>query len=104
MHQVMENFLRIPEQDSAVEDQIDGGRLKFFTSKGKIWDYFSISQQNVSSLYFQECTSILKKYCHDLDTKFQVQVKFYLLFGSLFLGFLLLLLVFVVAIAVKKDF
>ena len=30
MHQVMENFLRIPEQDSAVEDQIDGGRLKIF--------------------------------------------------------------------------
>ena len=49
----MDNFLRIPEQDSAVEDQIDGGRLKFFTSKGKIWDYFSISQQNVSSLCFQ---------------------------------------------------
>ena len=39
----MENFLRIVQQDSAVEDQNDKDSLKFFTSKVKIWDYLSIS-------------------------------------------------------------
>ena len=57
----MENLLRIVEQDSVVEDQIDEDRLKFFTSKVKIWDYFSISQQNVLSFSLEECTSMLKK-------------------------------------------
>ena len=57
----MENLLRIVEQDSVVEDQIDEDRLKFFTSKVKIWDYFSISQQNVLSFSLEKCTSMLKK-------------------------------------------
>ena len=57
----MENLLCIVEQDSVVEDQIDEDRLKFFTSKVKIWDYFSISQQNVLSFSLEKCTSMLKK-------------------------------------------
>ena len=98
----MENFLRIVEQDSA-EDQTDEDRLKLFTSKIKIRDYFSISQQKVSSLSLEERTSMLKKYYHDLSSKLQVSCKIYLLFVSIILGFLLLLVV-VVAIAVKKGF
>ena len=57
----MENLLRIVEQDSVVEDQINEDRLKFFTSKVKIWDYFGISQQNVLSFSLEKCTSMLKK-------------------------------------------
>ena len=100
----MENILRIAQQDSAVEDQIYEDRLKFFTSKVKIWDYFSISQQRWLSLSLEERTSMFKKFYHNLDAKLQVSVKIYLLFVSLFLDFLLLLLDVVVDIAIKEAF
>lgn len=96
--------MRIVEQDSAAEDQIDEDRLKFCISKVKFWDYLRISQQKLSSIILEERTSLLKIYYRDLDAKFQVSGKIYLLFVSLFLGFLLLLLVAAVAFAVKKRF
>ena len=111
----MESFLRVVKPDS-VEDHIKEDRLKFFTSEfiihsavcssphtlTKIWDYFSIYQQKLSSLSLEERNSMVKKYYRDLNIKFQVSGKIYLLLVFLFLGFLLLLLV-VVAIAVKEK-
>ena len=111
----MESFLRVVKPDS-LEDHIKEDRLKFFTSTfiihlalcssphtlTKIWDYFSVYQQKLSSLSLEERNSMVKKYYRDLNIKFQVSGKIYLLLVFLFLGFLLLLLV-VVAIAVKEK-
>ena len=68
----------------------------------KIWDYFSIYHQKLSSLSLEERNSMVKKYYRELNVKFHVSGKIYLLLVFLFLGFLLLLLV-VVAIAVKEK-
>lgn len=99
--------MRIVEQDSAAEDQIDEDRLKFCISKVKFWDYLRISQQKLSSIILEERTSLLKIYYRDLDAKFQVSGKIYLLFVSFFSVFFavtVLLLVVVSASLVKKGF
>ena len=99
--------MRIVEQDSAAEDQIDEDRLKFCISKVKFWDYLRISQQKLSSIILEERTSLLKIYYRDLDAKFQVSDKIYLLFVSFFSVFFavtVLLLVVVSASLVKKGF
>ena len=60
--QIIDNLLRILEENST-EEEINEGRLKYFTIKIKIWDYFNITKQKFVSLPSEERSSMLKRYC-----------------------------------------
>ena len=83
--QVMDNFLSIVEENSA-EEEINESRLKYFTSKIKIWDYFNQTHQKFVLLSTEERSSMLKRYHFDLNSK-------YLAGKSLFFVAILLLFV-----------
>ena len=71
----MEHFLSIVEGNSA-EEEINEERLKYFTSKIKIWDYFSLSQQKLASPSTEEKSSMLKRYYSDLNSRYLAEGKF----------------------------
>ena len=58
----MEKLLKIVEKPSSTELAIDAGRLKFFNSKLKIWDYTKISIREFQKLLFDDRSNILKKF------------------------------------------
>ena len=64
----MDRFLSIVE-DSSQETEIKEEKLKFFTSKAKIRDYFGITQQKFLSSTQEEKAALLKKYYHGLESR-----------------------------------
>ena len=64
----MNNLLSIVEENSA-EEEINENRLKYFTSKIKIWDYFNKTHQKFVLLSTEERSSMLKRYHFDLNSK-----------------------------------
>ena len=64
----IDRFLSIV-QESSPEIEINKEKLKYFTSKIKIWDYFQITQQHFLSLSEEEKTAILKKYYRELESR-----------------------------------
>ena len=82
----MENSLRTVEENSA-EEGINKDRLKYFTTKIKIWDCFNISQQNFISLSTDERSSMLKRYYHNLNSRYLAAGKSFFLYFSSFFAF-----------------
>ena len=64
----MDRFLSIA-QESSPEIEINEEKLKYFTSKIKIWNYFQITQQHFLSLPEEEKTTMLKKYYRELESR-----------------------------------
>ena len=86
----MDNLLSILEDNSA-EQEIDETRLKYFTSKIKIWDYFNLPRQKLVSLSTEERSTMLKIYYNDLNSKYSAGKSLILL---CFIGLEMLLFIF----------
>ena len=65
----MENLFRIVERNAS-EEEINEERLRLFTTKVKMCEYFNISQQKYVSLSTEERSTMLKRYSHDLSSKY----------------------------------
>ena len=81
----MEEFLRIVEEpaSTSTEVEMDPEKLKFFTSKLKIWDYAKILALEFQKLSFEDKSKILRNYYTEMSTKYLVnsgKICFYLLF------------------------
>ena len=86
----MDNLLSIVEENSA-EEEISGSRLKYFKTKIKIWDYFNMTKQKFVSLPTEECSSMLKRYYFELNSKYSTGKILFLLFIVLVLEMFLLI-------------
>ena len=70
----MEEFLRVIEASlsSSAEVTIDAEKLKFFTTKVKIWDYAKKFPSNFQKLSFGDRALILKNYYSDMSAKYSL--------------------------------
>ena len=64
----MENLLNLVENPQP--QVIDEEKIRFFTTKISIWDYFSMHEASYKSLSVEEKSAILKRYYVELDLKY----------------------------------
>ena len=92
----MEKLLNIVEEDSS-SGEIKKDRLRFFSSKVKVWDYAEITQNECQNLSIEDRSSLLKLYYNDMCVKVclnliekrfdfvQFLLDFFLILSDLFL-------------------
>lgn len=92
----MEKLLNIVEEDSS-SGEIKKDRLRFFSSKVKVWDYAEITQNECQNLSIEDRSSLLKLYYNDMcvnvclnliEKRFdfvQFLLDFFLILSDLFL-------------------
>ena len=68
----MKQFLKIEEEPSSNEVEIDPDNLKLFNSQLKRWKYAKILAAEFQKLSFDDRSSILKKYYADMCTTYLV--------------------------------
>ena len=67
---------------------MDPEKLKFFTSKLKIWDYANISSHEFQNLSFEDKSKILMNYYTEMSSRFVVNPGKNVLICSFFVLFL----------------
>ena len=78
---IMEEFLRMVEHSTLSQEvATDVEKLKFFTSRIKIWDYVKISSLEYQKLLFDDKSSILKNYYVDMSAKYSVGTGIFIIF------------------------
>ena len=82
----MENLLKAVEKASFVDIQINAEKLKFFTTKVKIWDYLNVSLNNNQKLSVEDCSLILSKiiFWNVQQFFFNIKYTFFILLSDLF--------------------
>ena len=79
----MDRLLSIVEEQPSVE--IDGGRLRQFLSRVKVWDIVKILQLEYQSLPATERFSILKDYYKEMCNKYSSGIQLFCFYFFLFI-------------------
>lgn len=82
----MENLLKAVEKASFFDIQINAEKLKFFTTKVKIWDYLNVRLNNNQKLSVEDCSLILSKiiFWNVQQLFFNIKYTFFILLSDLF--------------------
>ena len=66
----MDDFLKLVKKPSEDQIEIDASRLKFFSSKVKIWDFARLSFTDYQKLSVEDRSFILKSYYAEICSRF----------------------------------
>ena len=67
----MDQLIQIIEAPISSDDvKMDPGKLKFFSSKLKIWDYAKITASEFQNLSYDDKANVLKKYYIDICSRY----------------------------------
>ena len=74
----MDKFIRIVEQLSLSQTNIDAERLKFSNTNLKIWEYANVSFEDYQKLSFDNRSAILRNYYSEMCNRYPGSGIFFL--------------------------